>query len=212
LFVLDEMITGFRWHRGGAQHVYGLRPDLATFGKALANGFSVSALVGRRDVMELGGLHTSRERVFLLSTTHGAEVHALAAALATMRFYTENDVTDVLHSRGEQLKRRVENATRVLGIETNFQVLGRACNLIYVARDAEGRPSNEFRTLFLQETLARGMLAPSFVTSYSHSEADIDRAGDIVEQALEVYRLGLQRGVGAYLRGRPVKPAVRPFA
>ena len=84
LFVLDEMITGFRWHNGGAQHTYDIAPDLSAFGKALANGYSVSALVGKREYMELGGLYHDRERVFLLSTTHGAETHALAAAIATM--------------------------------------------------------------------------------------------------------------------------------
>src|SRR5262249_6762225 len=54
LFILDEMITGFRWHAGGAQAVCGLAPDLSTFGKALANGFALSALCGRREVMRLG--------------------------------------------------------------------------------------------------------------------------------------------------------------
>src|SRR5690606_20301591 len=78
LLVFDEMITGFRWHLRGAQHVYGVTPDLGTFGKALANGFSVSALVGRREIMTLGGLGHDRERVFLMSTTHGAETHGLA--------------------------------------------------------------------------------------------------------------------------------------
>src|SRR6185436_16445321 len=78
LLVFDEMITGFRWHLGGAQTLYGVTPDLSTFGKALANGFALSALVGRRDVMERGGLRHDAERVFLLSTTHGAETHALA--------------------------------------------------------------------------------------------------------------------------------------
>src|SRR5690606_6023463 len=68
LFIIDEMVTGFRWHNGGAQEVYDVEPDLATFGKALGNGFPISALTGKREVMELGGLHHARERVFLLST------------------------------------------------------------------------------------------------------------------------------------------------
>jgi glutamate-1-semialdehyde 2,1-aminomutase len=212
VFVLDEMITGFRWHRGGAQQVYGVRPDLSTFGKALANGFSVSALTGRRDLMERGGLRSDKERVFLLSTTHGAEVHALAAALATMRFYAENDVTEVLHARGERLKRRIEDAASSLGISAHFQVLGRPCNLIYVARDADGRPSNEFRTLFLQETIARGLIAPSLVNSYSHSDRDIDEVGDIASAALAAYSQALKNGVKGYLRGRAVKPSMRPMA
>src|SRR4029079_14217318 len=73
LFILDETITGFRWHRRGAQHCYGVTADLAIFGKAMGNGYPISALVGRQDLMSLGGLDHDRDRVFLLSYTHGAE-------------------------------------------------------------------------------------------------------------------------------------------
>ncbi|HLY51586.1 MAG TPA: glutamate-1-semialdehyde 2,1-aminomutase, partial [Steroidobacteraceae bacterium] len=190
LFVLDEMITVFRWHKRGAQHVYGVTPDLAAFGKALANGFSVSALTGRRELMERGGF-SSRERVFLLSTTHGAEVHALAAALATMRFYDSREVTEVLHERGGRLAARIADAAQAAGVERHFELRGRSCALVYVTRDAQGKPSQEFRTLFLQETLARGLIAPSLVVSYSHSEADIDAAADIIGEALRSYRTAL---------------------
>lgn len=78
VLVFDEMITGFRWSEAGAQGLYGVTPDLSTFGKALGNGFAVSALAGRRELMERGGLRHSGDRVFLLSTTHGAETHSLA--------------------------------------------------------------------------------------------------------------------------------------
>ena len=105
LLVFDEMITGFRFHLGGAQTLYGVRPDLSTFGKGIANGFSVSALVGRRSIMELGGLGHDRDRVFLLSTTHGAETHALAAAIATIRVYEEEGVVEVLHRQGQRLEK-----------------------------------------------------------------------------------------------------------
>ena len=73
MFVLDETITGFRWAAGGAQAVYDVAPDLSTWGKGMGNGFAVAALAGRRALMELGGLRTDRPRVFLLSSTHGAE-------------------------------------------------------------------------------------------------------------------------------------------
>ena len=110
------MITGFRWHLGGAQKLYGVVPDLAAFGKAMANGFSVSALVGKRALMERGGLHHDRERVFLLSTTHGAETHALAAAIETMRIYEREGVVEVLHRQGARLKAGIEEAARGLGV------------------------------------------------------------------------------------------------
>jgi glutamate-1-semialdehyde 2,1-aminomutase len=212
LFILDEMITGFRWHRSGAQHVYGIRPDLTTFGKAMGNGFAVSALCGRRDVMEVGGFTKERERVFLLSTTHGAEIHSLAAAMAVMRFYKENEVTDVLLRRGQRLKARIDAATAAMGLSKHFEIVGRPCSMVYAARDEKGAPSNAFRTLFLQETVLRGLIAPSFVVSYSHTDADIDRAADICIEALGVYREALNHGVHRYLRGRVVAPVMRPYA
>ena len=126
LLIFDEMITGFRWHLGGAQTLYGVRPDLSTFGKALANGFSVSALVGKRAVMELGGLGHDEDRVFLLSTTHGAETHALAAAIETMRIYAREGVVEVLYRQGQRLKSGIEEAARELGVDENFRGPGTA--------------------------------------------------------------------------------------
>ena len=104
VFVLDEMITGFRWSARGAQGLYGLDPDLSTFGKALGNGHSVSALAGRRDLMEAGGLGAPAERVFLLSSTHGAETHSLAAATVAMRIADREDVPAQLMRQGARLR------------------------------------------------------------------------------------------------------------
>ena len=211
LLVFDEMITGFRWHKSGAQHVYGIQPDLSAFGKAMANGFSVSALAGRREVMRLGGLDHDGERVFLLSTTHGAETHALAAAIATMETYREHDVVGHLYRQGERLRAGVTAAAQRAGVERQVECLGRPCCLLFTTRDQLGRPSQEFRALFLQELLKRGVLAPSFVVSYSHTDRDIDLTIEAAAEALSVYRQALDDGVEKYLVGPPVKPVFRPY-
>ncbi len=91
VLVFDEIITGFRWSVHGAQSLYGVTPDLSCWGKAIGNGFPISALAGRRELMELGGLNTDRDRVFLLSTTHGAETTGLAAFRAVLAAYRETD-------------------------------------------------------------------------------------------------------------------------
>src|SRR6187455_2021969 len=91
VLIFDEMITGMRWSRHGAQGMYGVTSDLSTWGKAIGNGFAVSALAGKRELMEAGGLNTDASRVFLLSTTHGAETTGLAAYLAVSQAYTERD-------------------------------------------------------------------------------------------------------------------------
>jgi glutamate-1-semialdehyde 2,1-aminomutase len=211
LLIFDETLTGFRWNLGGAQAEYDVAPDLSTFGKALANGFAVSALTGKREVMELGGLRHARERVFLLSTTHGAETHSLAAALATMQVYREQPVIETLHGRGRRLRDGIAAAARDADVAEFFQVVGRDSSLVYVTRDVSGAPSQSFRTLFLQEMIARGILAPSFVVSYSHGEAEIDRTVEAVSEALAVYRAALTHGIDRYLVGRPVKPVFRRF-
>ena len=211
LLVLDENVTGFRWHAGGAQEVHGITPDLSTWGKGIANGFALSALAGRREIMELGGLDHDRERVFLLSTTHGAEHVGLAAGIATMTTYESEPVIETLHARGERLRAGVEEVVRHHGVQGYFSVAGRGACLFFGTADADGAPSQAFRTLFLQETITRGLLAPSFVVSYSHGEDDVDRTIEIVDEALVVYAAALEEGVERFLRGRPVQPVYRRF-
>ncbi len=212
MLILDEMITGFRWHEKGAQHVYGIRPDLSTFGKALGNGFSIAALAGRRDLMELGGIRDSRERVFLLSTTHGAETHSLAAAMAVMRLYQDEGVVERLDDRGERLRSRLTEVIAGHRLERHLLILGRPSNLVFGTLDGDGQRSQAFRTLFLQELISRGVIGPSFVVSTALTDADIDRTAEVVDAALHVYRRALDDGIEAHLRGRPVKPVFRPYA
>lgn len=211
VFILDEMITGFRWHIGGAQNVYGISPDLSTFGKGMGNGFSVSALAGKKEIMELGGLHHDRERVFLLSTTHGAETHSLAAAIETMQIYRRDNVIEFLYQQGERLRTGVDRAIESLGLGDYFQLLGRPSNLVYATRDQSKQPSQSFRALFLQEMIQRGLLVPSLVVSFSHTDADIDRTIEAIGESLQVYRRALEDGVENFLVGRPVKPVFRKF-
>jgi len=212
LLIFDEMITGFRWHLQGAQHVYQVTPDLCAFGKGLGNGFSVSALAGRRELMKRGGLDHEFERVFLLSTTHGAETHALAASLATMRTYREQPVIETLYRQGARLRRGVNAAVEANGLTDFVGLLSRDCNLIFFTRDAEKKPSQPFRTLFMQELAKRGILAPSFVVSYSHRDEDIDATIAATAEALALYRRALDEGVDRFLEGPAVKPVSRRYA
>ncbi|MFE5880552.1 glutamate-1-semialdehyde 2,1-aminomutase [Streptomyces hydrogenans] len=213
VLVFDEMITGFRWSEAGAQGLYGVVPDLSTFGKALGNGFAVSALAGRRALMERGGLRHSGDRVFLLSTTHGAETHALAAAMAVQRTYVEEGVTARLHALGERLAAGVRAAAASMGVADHVVVRGRPSNLVFATLDGAGRPSQEYRTLFLHRLLAGGVLAPSFVVSGALTEEDVDRTVDVVAGACAVYRKALDEAdPAAWLTGRPVKPVFRPRA
>lgn len=203
LFIFDEMITGFRWSRGGGQQVYGIDPDLAAFGKAMGNGFAVSALCGKREFMRLGGIeHTDRPRVFLLSTTHGAESHALAAAMETMRVYRDEPVIEHLHAIGAELRAGLDAVIAHHGLEDHVRLNGRDCCLTYQTLDAQGVASQAFRSLLLQETIRRGVLAPSLVVSYSHGLAEVQATVRAFDEALAVYRRALDHGVEQYLVGR----------
>ena len=210
LLVLDEIITGFRWHARGAQFVYSIEPDLCIFGKGMANGFPLSALAGRREVMRLGGFVDDADRVFLLSQTAGAQPWALAALLAVIDTYEREPIVDQLHGIGAELRAGVAEVVAAAGLSEYFQLRGRDCNLVYVARDGEGRPSQEFRTLVLQEFLEHGILAPSFVVNIAHDPKAILHTVNAVAELMPVYRRALDDGVATVLRGRPVRPAIRP--
>jgi glutamate-1-semialdehyde 2,1-aminomutase len=211
LMVLDEMITGFRWDVGGAQCVHGVIPDLSTFGKAIANGFALAALAGKREIMERGGLTHSAERVFLLSTTHGAETHTLAAGIAAMRVYRDEPVVETLYRRGERLRVGFQQVVQRHGVQNHLAILGRACNLVFGTKGPDFAPSQGYRAVFMQELIRAGVLAPSFVVSYSHSDADIDHTIDAVDAAAEVYARALADGWERHLTGSPVKPVYRQF-
>jgi glutamate-1-semialdehyde 2,1-aminomutase len=209
LLVLDEIITGFRWHERGAQFLYGIEPDLCVFGKGMANGFPLSALAGRRDVMRLGGFADDADRVFLLSQTYGAQPWVLSAMLAVVDTYQEEQIAARLHAIGADLRRQVDEVVSAAGLSAYFQLRGRDCNLVYVARDGLGQPSQEFRTLVLQELIERGVLAPSLVVCAAHDAAAVRQAVDAIAGLMPVYRRALEQGIDSVLRGRPVRPAIR---
>jgi glutamate-1-semialdehyde 2,1-aminomutase len=205
VLIFDEMITGFRWHIAGGQAVYGVEPDLACWGKAMANGFSVSALTGKRRLME----PAVEPRPFLLSTTHGGETHSLAAAIATIETYKSRPVIETLYARGEQLAQGCRRLIQDHRLSPYFQIVGRPCCLAYQTRDASGDLSTPMRALFLQETIRRGILISSMVVSYSHSPQDIDQTLAAIDGALGVYARAIQDGPDRYLVGPSPVPIYR---
>jgi glutamate-1-semialdehyde 2,1-aminomutase len=210
VLIFDEMITGFRWSAGGAQAVYGVTPDLSCWGKAMGNGFPVSALAGRRELMELGGLRTDAPRTFLLSTTHGPEVVSLAAFRAVVAAYAQGDPVGEMERIGALLADGVNAASASAGLSAQVAAIGRPSCLLFTTKDAEGAPSQLMRTVFLRELLLRGVLGQSFVVSAAHTEADVAQTVDAVHEALLTYRKVLE-GAPPEI-GRPVAPTLRRFA
>jgi glutamate-1-semialdehyde 2,1-aminomutase len=210
VFVLDEMITGFRWHMKGAQHTYGVQPDLCTFGKAMANGFSVSCVAGRREIMELGSIEfEGRERLFLLSTTHGAEMSGLGAFVATMDFMQRNKVVEHLWEYGQKLTAMMRRQSEAHGIHDSFKVGGVSCSPYYLTLDSSGANSLALRTLFSQEMIRNGVLMPWIALSYRHGDAEFATTERAIEKAFTIYRRALTDGVEKYLEGHVIKPVFR---
>ena len=212
VFVLDEMITGFRWHLKGAQHMYGVTPDLSTFGKAMANGFAVACVAGKREIMELGSIEfDGRERVFLLSTTHGAEMCALGAFVATVNFMKQHNVVEHLWDYGNKLVALMQRKAKANGISQNFKVGGFACSPYYQTLDSTGANSLPLRTLFVQEMINNGVLMAWISLSYRHGEAELAIIESALNATFTIYRKALDEGVEKYLVGPAIKPVFRKF-
>jgi glutamate-1-semialdehyde 2,1-aminomutase len=210
LFILDEMITGFRWHLQGAQTFFGVTPDLTTFGKGMANGYSVAAIGGRRDVMEVGAINTEGvERTFLLSTTHGAEMTGLGAFIETVRIYRDEDVTGHLWNYGKQLRDSMTALAAKHGLQAHFQMDGPAISMNYLTRDRSGALSMPLRTLFAQEMLKAGVMMPWLAVSQAHGPDELALTLDAVDQALSVYARALDGQIGDFLQGPAIRPVFR---
>lgn len=209
VLILDEMITGFRWHLQGACKYYDVEPDLVTYGKGMANGFSVAALGGRRDIMELGGIRHSGDRVFLISTTHGAEMNGLGAFVETIKVYQELDVVGRMWSAGKKLIDGMNSIAGGLGISEHFEFVGLPCSPNFITKDRSGGVSLEFRTLFVQEMIKNKVLMPWVALSYSHDDEAIALALEAGKKSLGIYKKALEDGVGRYLEGRAIKPVFR---
>lgn len=188
LLAFDETVTGFRLARGGAQELFGVVPDLATYGKGLANGLPLACLTGRAEPM------AQLERVFF-STTFGGETLSLAAARAVLRKLEREPVLETIHARGEALAERARLAIERAGAEELAGLSGHPAWTFLQLREAPGTPAPVLRTLFLQEVLARGVLTlGTHNVSFALSEDDVERVGAAYDEVFAVLADAVRRG------------------
>lgn len=154
VLIFDEIITGFRWHLGGAQSYYGVTPDLACFGKAMGNGMPISAIVGRRDIMSR---MQPPENIFYSGTMFG-ETLSIAAAIATIRKLEREDVISHLWRTGSQLNGYVSTGLSVYDLKDCIQLSGPEVRQVLTFKDGRGATANQIRTLFMQEMIQNGVL------------------------------------------------------
>ncbi len=204
IFIFDEIVTGFRFHIGGAQSMFGVVPDLATFGKSIANGFPISAIVGKTEIMR------EMEDIFY-SFTFGGEALSLAAAIATIHKMRRENVIEVLWERGEKLSEATAAEIKRYGLDNIVKLKGMPPCKIFDFKDFDSIAADEIKSLFFQEVLSRGVLMwGSHNISYALTQDDTDSIISIYGQVLELMAEAIEKGdVRSRLYGPPPKPVFR---
>jgi glutamate-1-semialdehyde 2,1-aminomutase len=168
LLIFDETITGFRYALGGAQEFFNVIPDLATFGKGMANGYPLSAVVGSNEIMK------KVEDIFF-SGTFAGETLSLASANAVIDKYKDKNVIEYFHEIGSYLIKELNQLIADESLEGYFRVLGHPSWSFLQIKEQQNYTSFEIRTFFEQEMFKRRVLTlGSHNISFSHSKDDMD--------------------------------------
>lgn len=213
LWIMDEMITGFKTDFPGSIKKFNAQPDMATWGKGIANGFSFCALTGKKEIMDLGGIQRKGEaKLFLVSTTHGGETHAIAAGLATIEVFEKEPV--ILHNQGLG-DRFISGVNAILsskGLGDYLNIVGFNWSVGLVVKNKNKQPDMFYRTLFMQEMIKRGVLYQGiFSPCYSHTKQDVDYILSAFDESCDVFKKALEDGYENYLVGPEIKPVFRKY-
>jgi glutamate-1-semialdehyde aminotransferase len=221
VLIFDEMVTGFRWANGGAQAYYGVTPDLATFGKACANGFPLSFVCGKAELMQ----HAD-----VVSGTFGGETLSLAACNAVLDIYKSEPIIEMLWMRGKQFQDGFNDMAHVLDVQAicdGFAVKPRIkfvpdSNTLnsmrqrfteVILKSGDISYGNLCMSLFLQEIALRGILwhPAGGNVSVAMTEQDIEFALTGMGEALTIVKRTLDFCDWSGLQGKPIQatPFVR---
>lgn len=174
VLVFDEMVTGFRFAKGGAQEYFGVIPDLSAFGKGIANGYPLSAIVGRKDIMSL--LETA-----FISGTFGGELLSLTAAKVVLNRIASTDVIAQIARTGEKLKQRIESVIAETGTGHILSLTGHP-SWVFVIWDPALADPSDVKALFMQEMSRNGVL---MIATHNVTAAHDDTAIEIIASAYE---------------------------
>ncbi|GGJ64239.1 glutamate-1-semialdehyde 2,1-aminomutase [Anoxybacillus voinovskiensis] len=201
ILIFDETITGFRFANGGAQEYFGVIPDLATFGKGLANGYPLSAIVGKKEIMQL------MEEIFF-SFTFGGETLSLAASLATLNKLQREPVIDTLYVQGSKLINGLRNIIEKLQLQEVIDLSGHPSWSFVHVKPTSRYNIWEIKTLFMQELFQRGVLMiGTHNMSYAHSDEDIEITLNVYAEVLTVIKQAMENEtLEQMLRTKPIEP------
>jgi glutamate-1-semialdehyde 2,1-aminomutase len=204
ILVFDETITGFRVAMGGAQEYFGVTPDLTTLGKGVANGYPLSVVCGRRDIM------MEMEEVFF-SFTMGGEALSLAAALATMTKLKTQPILETIRAVGERMSKGIRERIERHNVGGFISFSGHPAWNYLAIGDSPGATSWEIKTLFEQEVFERGILTlGAHNMSYAHTNEDVDRLLQVYDEVFPFLAKAVANGaVRQYLKCEPLVPLFR---
>jgi glutamate-1-semialdehyde 2,1-aminomutase len=174
LLIFDEICSGFHFGLGGAQELFGITPDLACFGKAMGNGFPISCIVGRADVMQMF------EEIFY-SFTFAGEVSAMAAAMKVLNILEGTDALARIESNGRTLQDGINTMAKEAGLSDRVQAMGRPQWSLLKFTDKNGSDDSVLKNLFQQEAVKRGVL---ILATHNLSAA---HDGPAIHETLESY-------------------------
>ncbi len=199
LLIFDEVITGFRYSLGGAQKLFKVTPDLATFGKAMANGMPISALVGKRKYMKKIG-------DIFYSFTFGGEILSIAAAIATIKEMESKKVINYIWSKGQYLQEKTNKLLEQNGLEKIIKVKGSPCQQVFIFSSTEKYSDLEIKSYLQQEIFQEGFFwYGQHNMSFSHSQKDIDKLLRVLKAVLPRLRELMDAGkLKENLRGKPI--------
>ena len=199
LLIFDEIVTGFRFGLGGAQSYFGVTPDLAAFGKAMANGMPISALVGKRRYMK-------KVKDIFYSFTFGGEALSLVAAITVIKEFERKKVVEYIWRLGEFLGDGARQLISEYGLREIIKIKGKPCNLVMVFAATKDYTDLEIKSFLQQEILQNGILwYGGHTISYAHSLADMRRALHVFQKAFQKLRAVLDaKTLRQNLRGKPI--------
>ena len=190
VLIFDEMITGFRWSFPSAAGFYNIKGDLYTFGKAIANGFSVSCITGNEDIMSKGSiLNSGTERTFLLSSTHGAEMSSLSALIQSIKNYQSHDIPGYLWKYSQKFCNGVNDLIDKYSLNKLMKIS--SPSLLASISFLDDQDSLK-RTAFMYLLMEKKIVAFSGCFSFStaHDENDLKKTLEAFEYAMEYIASG----------------------
>jgi len=201
LLVFDETITGFRFSKGGAQELFGVTPDLSTFGKGIANGFPLSAIVGRRDIM------MEMEEIFF-SGTFGGELLSLAAAKEVLTRHSNQDICGKIVEIGSELSSAVRSIIELHNLENVITLSGHDSWTFLNWSNSSEFSSDEIKTLFVQEMYKRGVLVLStHNVTLAHKSKQRSKLISVYSDVAGLLSSAITSGnLRRFLEVEPVKP------